>query len=101
MNLIAFVSGAFYLVFEYMEHDLMGLLDSGLVSFSEEHIKSMFRQIMEGLNYCHKKNFLHRDIKGSNILMNNRYMVLFFSSMHAALLLFHFVTLSSSSLSSS
>jgi len=64
--------GAFYLVFEYMEHDLMGLLDSGLVSFSEEHIKSMFRQIMEGLNYCHKKNFLHRDIKGSNILMNNR-----------------------------
>lgn len=64
--------GAFYLVFEYMEHDLMGLLDSGLVNFTEEHIKSMFRQIMEGLNYCHKRDFLHRDIKGSNILMNNR-----------------------------
>ena len=74
------VLGAFYLVFEYMEHDLMGLLDSGLVSFSEEHIKSMFKQIMEGLNYCHKKNFLHRDIKGSNILMNNKYV--YTSSFH-------------------
>ena len=26
--------GSFYLVFDFMEHDLMGLLDSGLVSFT-------------------------------------------------------------------
>ncbi|KAI5091107.1 cyclin-dependent kinase 12, partial [Silurus meridionalis] len=63
--------GAFYLVFEYMDHDLMGLLESGLVSFSHEHIRSFMRQLMEGLDYCHKKNFLHRDIKCSNILLNN------------------------------
>ncbi|XP_009463100.1 PREDICTED: cyclin-dependent kinase 13 [Nipponia nippon] len=64
--------GAFYLVFEYMDHDLMGLLESGLVHFNENHIKSFMRQLMEGLAYCHKKNFLHRDIKCSNILLNNR-----------------------------
>ncbi|XP_033913827.1 cyclin-dependent kinase 12-like [Acipenser ruthenus] len=63
--------GAFYLVFEYMDHDLMGLLESGLVQFSEEHIKSFMRQLLEGLEYCHKKSFLHRDIKCSNILLNN------------------------------
>lgn len=63
--------GAFYLVFEYMDHDLMGLLESGLVQFSEDHIKSFMKQLMEGLDYCHKKNFLHRDIKCSNILLNN------------------------------
>ncbi|NWU04935.1 CDK12 kinase, partial [Cephalopterus ornatus] len=63
--------GAFYLVFEYMDHDLMGLLESGLVHFSEDHIKSFMKQLMEGLDYCHKKNFLHRDIKCSNILLNN------------------------------
>ncbi|KAI4903551.1 hypothetical protein NFI96_022913 [Prochilodus magdalenae] len=63
--------GAFYLVFEYMDHDLMGLLESGLVSFSQEHVRSFMRQLMEGLDYCHKKNFLHRDIKCSNILLNN------------------------------
>ncbi|KAJ8362571.1 hypothetical protein AAFF_G00367960 [Aldrovandia affinis] len=63
--------GAFYLVFEYMDHDLMGLLESGLVHFSQEHVRSFMRQLMEGLDYCHKKNFLHRDIKCSNILLNN------------------------------
>ncbi|XP_073678473.1 uncharacterized protein cdk12 [Garra rufa] len=63
--------GAFYLVFEYMDHDLMGLLESGLVSFSHEHVQSFMRQLMEGLDYCHRKNFLHRDIKCSNILLNN------------------------------
>ncbi|KAJ8344761.1 hypothetical protein SKAU_G00289540 [Synaphobranchus kaupii] len=63
--------GAFYLVFEYMDHDLMGLLESGLVQFSHEHVRSFMRQLMEGLDYCHKKNFLHRDIKCSNILLNN------------------------------
>ncbi|XP_069071986.1 cyclin-dependent kinase 13 isoform X2 [Pleurodeles waltl] len=64
--------GAFYLVFEYMDHDLMGLLESGLVHFDENHIRSFMKQLMEGLDYCHKKNFLHRDIKCSNILLNNR-----------------------------
>ncbi|KAK3894598.1 hypothetical protein Pcinc_001646 [Petrolisthes cinctipes] len=64
--------GSFYLVFEYMDHDLMGLLESGMVEFSEQHNASIMRQLLNGLNYCHKKNFLHRDIKCSNILMNNK-----------------------------
>lgn len=64
--------GSFYLVFEYMDHDLMGLLESGMVEFTEHHNASIMRQLLDGLNYCHKKNFLHRDIKCSNILMNNR-----------------------------
>lgn len=64
--------GSFYLVFDFMEHDLMGLLDSGLVKFTEGLNASIMRQIMEGLAYCHERNFLHRDIKCSNILMNNR-----------------------------
>jgi len=64
--------GSFYLVFDFMEHDLMGLLDSGLVTFTQELNASIMRQIMEGLAYCHDRNFLHRDIKCSNILMNNR-----------------------------
>lgn len=65
--------GSFYLVFEYMDHDLMGLLESGMVDFNEENNASIMRQLLDGLNYCHKKNFLHRDIKCSNILMNNKY----------------------------
>lgn len=64
--------GSFYLVFEYMDHDLMGLLESGMVDFNEENNASIMKQLLDGLNYCHKKNFLHRDIKCSNILMNNK-----------------------------
>ncbi|XP_058837777.1 cyclin-dependent kinase 12 isoform X2 [Topomyia yanbarensis] len=64
--------GSFYLVFEYMDHDLMGLLESGMVEFNEQNNASIMRQLLDGLNYCHKKNFLHRDIKCSNILMNNK-----------------------------
>lgn len=64
--------GSFYLVFEYMDHDLMGLLESGLVVFTEANIAHIMRQLLDGLSYCHRNNFLHRDIKCSNILMNNR-----------------------------
>lgn len=31
--------GSFYLVFDFMEHDLMGLLDSGLVSFTTVRVE--------------------------------------------------------------
>ncbi|RZB40879.1 cyclin-dependent kinase 12, partial [Asbolus verrucosus] len=64
--------GSFYLVFEYMDHDLMGLLESGMVDFNEVNNACIMKQLLDGLNYCHKKNFLHRDIKCSNILMNNK-----------------------------
>ncbi|XP_049823936.1 cyclin-dependent kinase 12 isoform X3 [Aethina tumida] len=64
--------GSFYLVFEYMDHDLMGLLDSEMVDFNELNNASIMKQLLDGLNYCHKRNFLHRDIKCSNILMNNK-----------------------------
>ncbi|KAL1497836.1 hypothetical protein ABEB36_008725 [Hypothenemus hampei] len=64
--------GSFYLVFEYMDHDLMGLLESGMVDFNELNNACIMKQLLDGLNYCHKKNFLHRDIKCSNILMNNK-----------------------------
>lgn len=50
----------------------MGLLFSGLVTFTEENIAHTMGQLLAGLDYCHKNNFLHRDIKCSNILVNNR-----------------------------
>ncbi len=59
-------------MFEYMDHDLHGVIESGFVNFKEEHVASFIKQLLEGLNYCHKNNFLHRDIKCSNILLNNQ-----------------------------
>ena len=60
-----------YLVFEYMDHDLMGLLDSGLAQLDSTQIQFMIKQLLEAVAYCHSNNFLHRDLKCSNILISN------------------------------
>ena len=60
------------MVFEYMDHDLTGILSQTQFSFSPAHLKSLCRQMLAGLAYLHHKGVIHRDIKGSNILINNR-----------------------------
>ncbi|KAL0384639.1 UNVERIFIED_CONTAM: putative serine/threonine-protein kinase [Sesamum radiatum] len=65
------VSSSVYLVFEYMEHDLAGLTSSPLVKFTEPQIKCYMHQLLSGLEHCHARGVLHRDIKGSNILIDN------------------------------
>ena len=44
--------GEFYLVFEYMDHDLFGLLDSGLLQLNNDQIASFMKQLLDGLHYC-------------------------------------------------
>lgn len=63
--------GSCYMVFEYMDHDLTGLLDTPDVKFTEAQIKNYTRQLLNGLAYCHERGVLHRDIKGSNLLIDN------------------------------
>ncbi|KAG6422129.1 hypothetical protein SASPL_118692 [Salvia splendens] len=60
-----------YLVFEYMEHDLAGLVASLEVKFTEAQIKCYVRQMLLGLQHCHSRGILHRDIKGSNLLVGD------------------------------
>ncbi|XP_075510372.1 cyclin-dependent kinase C-1-like isoform X1 [Primulina tabacum] len=63
--------GSIYMVFEYMDHDLTGLADRPGLRFSIEQIKCYMKQLLTGLHYCHVNQVLHRDIKGSNLLIDN------------------------------
>ncbi|RCV25440.1 hypothetical protein SEVIR_5G166900v4 [Setaria viridis] len=65
------MSCSLYLVFEYMEHDLAGLAASPDVKFTLPQIKCYMQQLLSGLEHCHDNNVLHRDIKGSNLLLDN------------------------------
>ncbi|XAR52516.1 Cyclin-dependent kinase [Bertholletia excelsa] len=65
------MSCSLYLVFEYMEHDLAGLAASPEIKFTEAQVKCYMHQLLSGLEHCHSRHVLHRDIKGSNLLIDN------------------------------
>ena len=60
----------FFMVCEYAEHSLSGLLNCGY-RFSPPEVKCVLRQILSGLAFLHSQSIMHRDIKCSNILMNS------------------------------
>ncbi|KAK1293694.1 putative serine/threonine-protein kinase [Acorus calamus] len=65
------LSCSIYLVFEYMEHDLSGLSSCPDIKFSEAQVKCYMHQLLSGLEHCHSRGIMHRDIKGANLLVNN------------------------------
>ncbi|XVE89811.1 hypothetical protein DITRI_Ditri20bG0024400 [Diplodiscus trichospermus] len=65
------MSCSLYLVFQYMEHDLAGLAASPAVKFTEPQVKCYMHQLLSGLEHCHNRGVLHRDIKGSNLLIDD------------------------------
>nr|CAI5826983.1 unnamed protein product [Callosobruchus analis] len=59
----------FYLVFDFCEHDLAGLLSNVNVKFSLGEIKKVVQQLLNGLYYIHSNKILHRDMKAANVLI--------------------------------
>lgn len=59
------------MVFHYMNHDLSGILQQGNIQITDGERKNIIGQILQGMAYIHSKRVMHRDIKGSNILIDN------------------------------
>lgn len=60
-----------FMVFEYLSHDLTGLLNHPTFKLESAHKKHLAKQLFEGLAYLHRRGVLHRDIKAANILVSN------------------------------
>lgn len=61
-----------FMVMEYMEHDLKALMETMKQPFSQSEVKCLVLQLLEGIKYLHDNWVLHRDLKTSNLLLNNR-----------------------------
>lgn len=58
-----------FMVMEYIEHELKVLIDRHRFSVAE--VKCLLRQLLCGARYLHEHWVLHRDLKTTNILLNN------------------------------
>jgi len=57
---------------DFIEHDLKSLLTVMPSPFLQSEIKTLMLQLLSAVSHCHQNWILHRDLKTSNLLMNNR-----------------------------
>ena len=57
---------------EFVEHDLRTLLQDMPQPFLPSEVKRLVLQLASGVAYLHTNWILHRDLKTSNLLLNNR-----------------------------
>lgn len=61
-----------FLVLEFLEHDLKSVLEDMPEPFLSSEVKTLLLQLAAGVDYLHDNFILHRDLKTSNLLLNNR-----------------------------
>ncbi|OMJ72736.1 hypothetical protein SteCoe_28742 [Stentor coeruleus] len=62
--------GKLYLVFEYVDKNLLEIIEENQNGIEPEKIKWYIYQLCKAINFCHMQNVIHRDIKPENLLIS-------------------------------
>jgi len=57
-------------VFEYLEYDLKKYMEWKIDMLSLDEIKWLMYQLLVGIDFCHRRRVMHRDLKPQNLLVN-------------------------------
>lgn len=64
------------LIMEYAPHgDFLSLTDKGVLRNDPVLARTLFRQLVDGIEYIHNKGYAHMDLKLENILLGENYEV--------------------------
>uniref|UniRef100_A0A4W3I300 Cyclin-dependent kinase-like 5 n=1 Tax=Callorhinchus milii TaxID=7868 RepID=A0A4W3I300_CALMI len=67
--------GKLYLVFEYVEKNMLELLEEMPNGVQPEKAKNYIYQLIKAIDWCHKNDIVHRDIKPENLLISHKDML--------------------------
>ncbi|OMJ72142.1 hypothetical protein SteCoe_29479 [Stentor coeruleus] len=62
--------GKLYLVFEYVDRNLLEVLEQKPNGIEPEFIQQYIYQLCKAIDFCHSQSIIHRDIKPENLLVS-------------------------------
>ncbi|KAI8074796.1 kinase-like domain-containing protein [Gongronella butleri] len=61
-----------FIVMDFIDHDLKSLMTDRRITFMQSEVKTLMLQLLSAVALMHDNWIIHRDLKTSNLLLNNR-----------------------------